>query len=179
MGAKGAPGRSRGRLSAFLLPSLPVVRPVRFPPVSNVKDSFSDSDLQVLPVFTGSTGPTTCSYSYYLLLIHVIGIRFGTSIRGKCIRFGTSIRGKCIRFGTCQTPQSTVKCGKLRGRGPSVAVCGSETDGLRGSDLVSLPRVVTVSEGATGTAGTGRTAQRVEAQAPLPASRSRGRATRS
>ena len=36
-----------------------------------------------------------------------------------------------------------------------------------------------VSERATGATGTGRTAQRVEAQGRLPASRSRGRAKRS
>ena len=49
----------------------------------------------------------------------------------------------------------------------------------RGSDLVSLPRAVTVSERSTGAAGTGRMTRRVESQGRLPASRSRGRATRS
>ena len=70
----------------------------------------------------------------------------------------------------------------IRGSG-LVHRSGGEYSGLggvpRGSDLVSLPRAVTVSERATGAAGTGRMTRRVESQGRLPASRSRDRATRS
>ena len=110
---------------------------------------------------------------FYLLLIHVYGVAVWYIGAGESVAvWYIGAGGEC---------SGLVHSKPLNPR-RSVENSGSGSSGLdgvpRGSDLVSLPRAVTVSERATGAAGTGRMARRVESQGRLPASRSRGRATR-
>ena len=108
------------------------------PGFHTVKGSFSDSDLPVLRIFTGSTGSTTCSELFYLLLDTCNGLAvWGNSAREKLAVWGNSAREKLAVWGS---EVLRIHAQEWKTRGPSVSVWGSTTNGQRGRDLASLPR---------------------------------------
>ena len=112
-------------------------RPDR-PGFHTLKGSSSDSDLTGPRLLTGSTGTTTCSYSYYLLLNICNGLAvWGRRSREKLAVWGDSAREKLAVWGS-EIPR--IHAQEWKTRGLSVSVWGSTTDGQRGSDLASLPR---------------------------------------